>query len=78
MTSHNESPLKQEPTLLGIKTCHKAIFPNHEEEGPGLRTFLDWKAKKYFPSLKIGKRVFLDPVQVRKALEKKFTIEAAD
>jgi hypothetical protein len=77
MTSQNASPPKQEPTLVGIETCLKIVFSDPETR-PGKRTFLEWKAKKYFPSLKIGKRVFLDPVQVRKALEKKFTIEASD
>ncbi len=78
MTSPNATNTKPEPTLVGIKTCHGIVFPNHETEGPGLRTFLEWKARKYFPSVKIGKRVFLDPVQVRKALDKKFTIQAID
>jgi hypothetical protein len=77
MTSHNASSSKQEPTLVGIETCLNIVFPDPGTR-PGTRTFLDWKAKKYFPSLKIGKRVFLDPVQVREALEKKFTIDAAD
>ena len=32
--------------------------------------------KRYFPSIKIGKRVFVDPVMVRKALDANFTIPA--
>jgi hypothetical protein len=78
MDTHKANSPTPEPTLVGIKTCHGIVFPNHETEGPGLRTFLEWKARKYFPSVKIGKRVFLDPVQVRKALDKKFTIQAID
>lgn len=65
-----------EPALVGLKAGHAKVFPDHKTEGPSFRTFLEWKAKKYFPSVKIGKRVFVDPVQVRKALDKKFTIEA--
>ena len=82
-TQHDTTPKQTktatatEPTLVGIRTCLEIVFPDIATR-PGLRTFLDWKAKKYFPSVKIGKRVFLDPVQVRKALDKRFTIEAID
>jgi hypothetical protein len=63
--------------LVGIEPCLEIVFPDAATR-PGKRTFLEWKARKYFPSVKIGKRVFLDPVAVRKALEKRFTIEAID
>lgn len=65
------------PILVGVDTCLQIVFPDSATR-PGKRTFLEWKARKYFPSVKIGKRVFLDPVAVRKALEKRFTIEAID
>lgn len=68
---------KQEPTLVGIQTALATVFPD-EETRPSLRAFNEWKARKYFPSIKIGKRVFLDPVLVRKALEKRFTIHAIE
>lgn len=68
---------EQEPILVGIKRAHEIVFPD-EASRPCYRTFVEWKAKKYFPSVKVGKRVFLDPVQVRKALDKRFTIEAVE
>ena len=68
---------KQEPTLIGVDTCLKTVFPDPKGR-PSKRTFLEWKARRYFPSMKIGKRVFVDPVQVRKALDKRFTVEAID
>ena len=77
MTSTSPHRNPQEPTLVGIHTCLEIVFPDPATR-PGKRTFLEWKAKKYFPSVKIGKRVFLDPVQVRKALDRTFTIEAID
>jgi hypothetical protein len=64
-----------EPTLVGIKTCLGIVFPD-EETRPSLRSFNSWKNMGYFPQVKIGKRVFLDPVVVRRALEKRFTINA--
>lgn len=75
MSSQIHADSKQEPTLVGIQTALEAVFTD-EATRPSLRCFNEWKARKYFPSVKIGKRVFLDPVQVRKALDKRFTIHA--
>ena len=77
MTSLQATTDMQEPTLVGIKTCLVIVFPD-ESTRPGIRTFNEWKNRGYFPSVKIGRRVFLDPMIVRKALEKRFTIEAID
>ena len=67
----------QEPALVGIKTCLETVFPD-EATRPGIRTFNEWRARGYYPHVNIGKRVFLDPVAVRRALDKRFTIEAID
>ena len=64
-----------EPQLVGMKTGLELVFPDPDTR-PSIRAFNDWKAKGYFPSLKIGKRVFVDPVMVRKALDANFTISA--
>jgi hypothetical protein len=77
MQTHITTPSNTEPTLVGINTCLELVFPD-EETRPGKRTFAEWKRRGYYPSVKIGKRVFLDPVQVRKALDKRFTIHAID
>lgn len=77
MTEPPRTAKNEEPHLVGPKTCLEIIFPD-EATRPALRTFLDWKSKKYFPQVKIGKRVFLDPVEVRKALDARFTIAASD
>lgn len=77
MDIQNNTCTSNEPTLVGIKTCLAIVFPD-EATRPSLRAFNDWKNLGYFPQLKVGKRVFLDPVQVRIALEKRFTINAID
>lgn len=59
--------------LVGISTCLSLVFPD-EATRPSLRTFNEWRARGYYPYLKIGKRVFLDADAVRKSLSKKFTI----
>ena len=63
------------PALVGVKTCLELIFPDKETR-PSIRTFMEWKNRGYFPQVKIGKRVFLDPMIVRVALEKRFTVKA--
>jgi hypothetical protein len=77
MHKHETTYTNNEPTLVGIKTCLETVFPD-EATRPGLRTFNEWRSRGYYPYLKVGKRVFLDPLQVRKALSKRFTIEAID
>jgi len=64
-----------EPQLVGIKTGLGLVFPDPMTR-PSIRSFNEWKNKGYFPSVKIGKRVFVDPAQVRLALESRFTINA--
>lgn len=73
METHKATTASQEPTLVGIRTCLEIVFPD-EATRPGIRTMNDWKQKGYFPSVKIGGRVFLNPVAVRRALEKRFTV----
>jgi hypothetical protein len=65
--SHNE------PQLVGMKTGLELVFPDPNTR-PSIRAFNAWKQKGYFPSVKIGKRVFVDPDMVRKALDARFTI----
>jgi len=62
-----------EPTLVGIQTCLEQVFPDSATR-PSLRTFHKWKTAGFLPYLRIGKRIFFDPVKVRKALDKQFEI----
>jgi hypothetical protein len=75
MSTHHPPTTKPEPTLVGIKTCLEIVFQDKATR-PGLRTFNEWKNRGYFPQLKINKSVYLDPVAVRRALTKRFTIDA--
>lgn len=62
----------RENKLVDAPRCIDAIF--HEEARPGLRTWMDWKAKGYLPFVRVGRRIFYDPAACRAALEKRFTI----
>lgn len=59
--------------LVGMQTCLEQVFPDQETR-PSFRTFNKWKAMGFLPYHKVGKRVFMDPVQVRAALDKQFQI----
>lgn len=66
----------EQSTLVGVEKCREIVFPDCKESGPGKRTFNEWMANRYFPVHKIGRRVFLDPVEVRSALDRRFKINA--
>lgn len=65
----------EQSTLVGVNRCREIVFPD-PESAPGKRTFNQWMANRYFPVHKIGRRVFLDPVEVRFALDRRFKIAA--
>lgn len=65
----------KEPQLVGMRTGLELVFPDPKTR-PSIRAFNSWKQKGYFPSVRIGRRVFVDPVMVRKALDARFTINA--
>lgn len=77
ISSNELTSPRHEPQLVGLKTALEMVFPC-DKTRPCFRTFCEWRRLKFYPTVKIGKRVFADPHQVRKALEKRFTIEAID
>ena len=50
------------------------VFPDAATR-PSFRLFNSWKAKGFLPFHKVGKRVFMDPEQVRLALDKQFLVK---
>lgn len=69
------SQLPTSPRLIGVNPALEVVFPD-EASRPGIRTFNEWMKRGYFPKYKIGRRVFLDPNEVRNALERRFKIQA--
>ncbi len=65
------------PAFLGIEECRKAVFGTGPES-PSKRTWDEWRARGYYPHLKVGKRVFADPNEVRRALDRRFRINARE
>ena len=65
------------PALVGLEEGRIAVFGNGPE-APSKRLFAEWKAKGFYPSVKIGKRVFVNPDDVRAALNRRFKINAVE
>ena len=75
MSIENTETKTGESILLRIDQCRKAIWQDKESR-PSLRTFKEWKRLGYFPQVKIGRTVYLDPNEVQLAIRKRFTINA--
>jgi hypothetical protein len=65
------------PTLVGLDAARIAIFGNGPD-APSKRSWASWRARGYFSVVKIGKRVFVDPDDARRALERRFKINAKE
>jgi len=61
--------------LYGAEPCLHVVFPD-ETTRPCLRTFREWQNQRLIPFKKIGRRTFFDPVEVRRALDRQFTVHA--
>jgi hypothetical protein len=63
--------------LLGIEETRIAIFGTGKE-AISKRQFAEWKSRGFFPYHKIGKRVFCEVEEVKRALSRRFKINAVD
>jgi len=54
-------------------TCLKILFPD-EGSRPCLRTFRRWQRLRLLPFRKIGRLTFFDPLEVRRALDRQFSV----
>jgi len=61
--------------LVNAQGCLEKIFPDARSR-PSLRWFKGLQAAGKVPYRKIGRRVWFDPEEVRRALDKKFRIQA--
>jgi hypothetical protein len=59
--------------LVGAETCLRLIFPD-EATRPCLRYFRELQRKRLIPFKKIGRRTFFDPPEVRRALDRQFSV----
>lgn len=74
MTSPARTETTPPPALVRAETCLRIIFP--EEDRPSLRCFREWQHKRLIPFRKIGRIVLFDPVEVRRAIDRQFTVAA--
>jgi hypothetical protein len=65
------------PTLVGLDAGRIAIFGTGPD-APSKRSWAEWRARGYFPVVKVGKRVFVNAEECRRALERRFKINAKE
>jgi hypothetical protein len=62
--------------LVTARVCLEELFPDMRSR-PSLRWFLGLKAAGVIPFRKIGRLVFYDVAEVRRALDRRFKVEPA-
>ena len=62
-------------SLVGAETCLRIVFPD-EATRPCLRYFRELQRKRLVPFKKIGRLTFFDPVEVRRAIDRQFSVNA--
>lgn len=65
------------PALCGLEEGRVSLFGTGPE-AISKRCFAEWKARGYYPYVKVGKRVFINVDDVRRALERRFKINAVE
>lgn len=65
------------PALVGLEEGRIALFGTGPE-AISKRCFAEWKSRGWYPHLKVGKRVFINVEEVRRALERRFKIQARE
>lgn len=65
------------PTLVGLDAARIAIFGNGPD-APSKRSWASWRSRGYFPVVKVGKRVFVDAAEAKRAIERRFKINAKE
>lgn len=73
MTSSTSNSLIPPAGLVGAETCLRLVFPD-EATRPCLRYFRELQRKRLVPFKKIGRRTFFDAGEVRRALDRQFSV----
>lgn len=64
----------QSPGLYSEKRAFEIVIPDPDAR-PSMRTIARWRANRLYPFVKIGAKVLVDPIALRKALDDNFTVE---
>ena len=63
------------PSLVRAERCLEIVFPD-ELSRPTLRWFWEQKINRRIPYRKIGRLIFFDPAEVRRAIDELYKIDA--
>ena len=72
-TAHGSLSPAAPPALVDVHRLREILWPDARCR-PCLRTVRRWQSQRLVPHVKIGRSVFFDPAQVRRALDASFTI----
>jgi len=61
--------------LVGPDACLRILFPDKASR-PCLRYFRELQRKRLIPFVKLGRRTFFDPAEVRRAIDRQFSVRA--
>jgi hypothetical protein len=67
--------LSPAPTLVGAAGLLLTLFPANDSR-PSVRWLRRMQSRGLVPYKKIGRRVFFDPEEVRRALDRQFSVHA--
>lgn len=65
-----------EEGLVGLEKCLEIVFPDPDSR-PSKRAFQEWQARGMIPYRKICRRVFFEPPEVRRAIDKQFKVDVS-
>ena len=69
-----DSSAIEDAGLVGVERCRELVFPDPDSR-PCRRIWDEWRAKGLLPYRKLGRRVFMDPAEVRRAIDRQFKVE---
>ena len=73
--SYTETTSELDSQMTSLDRCIERVWPDPESR-PCRRTVQQWQAQKLIPVVKIGRRVFYIPRDVREAVLRNCTVNA--
>jgi len=73
----NKMKITENDRLVGIEKMLEIVFPDPESR-PCKRTAQDWQSRGWLPYIKIKRKVFFDPAECRRAIDRQFKVKVSN